>query len=360
MVVKKRKAKPLLILLIFLFILAICFFGGAIFWTLSTSCVDKNNDTSIEVVINSGDGTKKIAQTLKEKDLIKNEFIFKLYLKLYGKKTLKATTYEMNKTMNLEKIVKTLEKGNSYNPNQIKITFKEGQRITDYALEIAKNMNISSEEVLAVFNNQDFLKDLVDKYWFLDKKILNSNLYYPLEGYLAPDTYYFIKDSLDVEKIIITMLDEMESNLAKYKNKIKEDVHSYLTMASIVELEGTNEENKKMIVGIFNNRLKNKMNLGSDVTTYYALQLPMTNDLTTAQFNTSNPYNTRGPGMEGKLPLGPICNFSKESLKASVAPTNNDYLYFVADKKGKIYYTKSNSEHEQKVAEIKEKGDWIW
>ena len=133
-----------------------------------------------------------------------------------------------------------------------------------------------------------------------------------------------------------------------------------MTMASIVELEGTNTDNRKMIVGIFENRIKNNMNLGSDVTTYYALQYPMTNDLTAEQFSTINPYNTRATNMMGKMPIGPICNPSLSSLEASIEPTENDYLYFVADKKGNIFYTSTLEEHEQKVQEIKDKGDWIW
>ncbi len=358
MVVKKRKAKPLLFVLI-LILVAILMIGIAIFWIYSTSCVDKNDDASIEVVIEKGYGSAKIAQILKEKNLIRNTSIFRLYVKLYSKNTLKATTYEFNRTMDVKEIVESLEAGNSYDPDQLLITFKEGQRITDYAEIIAEKVNKPVDEVIAVFNDKELIKELIGKYWFLEEKIVSEDIYYPLEGYLAPDTYFFAKD-VTVKEIIMTMLDEMEEKLNKYKDKIKDNVHDYVTMASIVELEGTNQENRKMIVGIFNNRIANKMNLGSDVTTYYALQKPMTGDLSTAEFSTINPYNTRAANMGGKLPVGPICNFGKESLEASVNPTSSDYLFFVADKKGNIYYTKTNSEHQQKVAEIKEKGDWIW
>ena len=156
------------------------------------------------------------------------------------------------------------------------------------------------------------------------------------------------------------MLDETNEKLEKYKSKMSSDPHYYFTMASIVELEGTNLENRKMIVGIFENRLNSGMNLGSDVTTYYGLQVAMTSDLTTEQFASTNFYNTRSINMIGKMPIGPICNSSLSSIEASVEPTPNDYLFFVADKNGKIYYTKTNKEHEQKVAEIKANGDWIW
>ena len=79
------------------------------------------------------------------------------------------------------------------------------------------------------------------------------------------------------------MLSEMDSELTPYKDKIANNVHYYITMASMLELEGTNTKNRKMIAGVFENRLHSNMNLGSDVTTYYALQYPMTSDLTTEQ-----------------------------------------------------------------------------
>ena len=152
----------------------------------------------------------------------------------------------------------------------------------------------------------------------------------------------------------------MEKELEPYRSQIQDNVHYYMTMASLVELEGTNTDNRKMIAGIFENRIAANMNLGSDVTTYYALQYPMTSDLTTAQFATINPYNTRASNMRGQMPIGPICNPSLSSLKASIEPTDSNYLYFVADKNGNIFYTSTLSEHEAMVQEIKDKGDWIW
>ena len=356
----KRKPKLLLILIIIFSVFLLLVLGAVIFIKSSLGAIDKNDKKAIEVVIPSGSSSVEITKILKEKDLIKNEFVFKMYLKVKKANSLKATVYQMNKTMDVEAIVKMLEKGNSYNPNQIKITFKEGKRITDYATLIASATNRSYEEVIEQFNNRDNLNNFINKYWFLTEDILNTNIYYPLEGYLAPETYYFENKDVLVSTIIDTLLKQTEANLEKYRNKIQENISYYMTMASIVELEGTNTTNRKMIVGIFQNRLASNMNMGSDVTTYYALQKPMTSDLTTEEFNVSNLYNTRGPNMIGKLPVGPICNFSMSSLEASVNPTSNDYLFFVADKKGEVYYTKTNKEHEAVINEIKEKGDWIW
>lgn len=355
--VVKRKPKPLLII-ITLFLLLVLIGLGSWFYLLAP--VDKNSDTSIVVVIPEGSGVKSIAKILKDKNLIKNDLVFVVYTKINKTNSLKASTYELKKSMDLEEIVDILQKGNSYNPDEIKITFKEGEKITDYSLEIANKTIHTPEDVIGVMTDEEYISTLISKYWFLTDEILNPNIYYPLEGYLFPNTYHFENNEVTIQVIIDRMLQETEKQLEKYKTVMINDPHHYITMASMLELEGTNTENRKMIAGVFNNRLAKKMNLGSDVTTYYALQHPMTSDLTKAQFATDNPYNTRAEKMAGKMPIGPICNPSISSIEASSNPTNNDYLYFVADKHGQIFYTKTYSEHMAKVKEIKEKGDWIW
>ena len=359
--VVKRRAKPLLIALIAITITIIILIVSAIItWNVMISPVNKDNNKPIKVVIKNGSTSKEIATILKEKDLIRSELFFRVYLKISKTNYLKASTYQMKQSMPLKEIVTMLEKGNSYNPDEIKITFKEGERITDFAKEIAKSTENDYETVINTINNKDYLNTLITKYWFLTDTILQTDIYYPLEGYLAPNTYHFTNSKVKAETIIEKMLDQTSTILEKYKSKISTNPHHYITMASMAELEGTNTDNRKDIVAVFNNRLQRGMSLGSDVTTYYALQHPMNQDLTTEQFNTVNPYNTRSSTMAGKMPIGPICNPSDSSLEAAINPNNNEYLYFVADKHGKIYFTKTLQEHNAKVAEIKKKGDWIW
>ena len=355
--VVKKKPKPLLVLLI-LFIILVGV--GCFSWFYLTGPVDKNNSSEIVVEIPSGTSTNGIASILKDKGLIKSELFFKVYIKINNYGSLKASTYSLNKSMNLDEIIKVIVDGNNYNPDTVKLTFKEGKRITDYAKLIADNTNNSYDDVIATFKDREYAKTLIAKYWFLSDNILDPNIYYPLEGYLAPDTYFFDNKDVSLDTIIETLLDEMDKKLTPYKSSLGNNVHEFITMASIVELEGTNSENRKMIVGVFNNRLKSGMNLGSDVTTYYGLQADMKNDLSSKDFQSINAYNTRLSTMAGKLPIGPICSVDKSSIEASINPADNDYLFFVADKHGKIYYTKTMKEHEEKIAEIKKNGDWIF
>ena len=323
------------------------------------SPTDKSSNAKVEVVIKPGMSTSQIASLLKKKYLIKDEFFFKVYMKLNRRDSIKASTYYLSKNMSLDNIVSLLEKGASN--TDISITFKEGKTIKDYAKLLSETTNISEDEFLTKMKDKTYLASLIKSYWFLTDAILDSNIYYGLEGYLAPDTYNFKDKDVTVEEVIKTLLDQEEKNLSPYKDTLsKMNVHEVLTLASISELEGLKDTDRKLIVGVFQNRLSKGMNLGSDVTTYYAFNQAMDKDLTSEMFNTYNPYNTRSSAMAGKLPVGPICNPSKESIMASINPTKSDYYYFVADKNGNVYYTKTSSEHSAKVKELKEKGDWIW
>ena len=108
------------------------------------------------------------------------------------------------------------------------------------------------------------------------------------------------------------------------------------------------------------NRIKNNMALGSDVTTYYASKIELgERDLYMSEINSDNPYNTRSAKNAGKLPVGPICNPSKGAIEAAINYTPNDYLYFVADKNMKVYFTKTDAEHNKKIQELKNQGLWF-
>lgn len=346
------------IAIIFL-IIGVLLLGMFGLYQYQVSPTDKSSNAKVEVVIKQGMSTSQIASLLKKKYLIRDEFFFKVYMKLNRRDSIKASTYYLSKNMSLDNIVSLLEKGASN--TDISITFKEGKTIKDYAKVLSETTNISEDEFLIKMKDKTYLTSLIKSYWFLTDAILDSNIYYGLEGYLAPDTYNFKDKDVTVEEVIKTLLDQEEKNLSPYKDTLsKMNVHEVLTLASISELEGLKDTDRKLIVGVFQNRLSKGMNLGSDVTTYYAFNQAMDKDLTSEMFNTYNPYNTRSSEMAGKLPVGPICNPSKESILASINPTKSDYYYFVADKNGNVYYTKTSSEHSAKVKELKEKGDWIW
>ena len=342
------------------------------------SAVDKNSNANIEVVIPSGTTTKEIGKILKDKDLIHSEFFYMIYLKLNNVNSLKSSTYVLKKSMNLKEILTVLEKGNAYNPDQISLTFIEGSNMRKIAAEISKKTVNGYEDVLNLLKDEEYINSLINNYWFLTDEIKNKDIYYPLEGYLAPNTYEFKNSDVSTKEIFKTLLDATDTILSKEKKNIEESgytVHQLLTLASMVELEVNSEESRKGVAGVFINRLKRNMSLGSDVTTYYAIKADSEQDVINYTslhgnpYTTYNPYNTRGSNMEGKLPVGPVCNPSSMSVNATINYTPTDYLFFVTgydEEKFKngvkyinIYYTKTNAEHEQKVNELKSKGLFV-
>lgn len=322
-----------------------------------------NSDT--KKIVNIEEGTiNDIAKTLKDNNLIKNVSIFKVYIKLTNKSNLKAGTYELSENMGVEKIVKILEEGTKYNPNEISITFKEGINIRKIATLISENTNNSYDDVIKKASDETFINTLINKYWFLTEDIKNKNIYYSLEGYLFPDTYRFNNREVTTEEIFTKMLDEMDKKLSKYKDEINKSdlsVHEIITLASVVELEGAKATDRKGVAGVFYNRLASSAypTLGSDATTYYASKIDdWSYSLTYKELNDcKNKYNTRCSSNTG-LPVGPICNPGIESIEATINPDKHEYYYFVADCNGKVYLTKNSTEHNNIINKLKKEDNW--
>ena len=322
-----------------------------------------NSDTKKIVNIEKG-SIDSIAKTLKDNNLIKNVSIFKVYIKLTNKSNLKAGTYELSENMGVEKIVKILEEGTKYNPNEISITFKEGINIRKIATLISENTNNSYDDVIKKASDETFIDTLINKYWFLTEDIKNKNIYYSLEGYLFPDTYRFNNREVTTEEIFTKMLDEMDKKLSKYKDEINKSdlsVHEIITLASVVELEGAKATDRKGVAGVFYNRLASSAypTLGSDATTYYASKIDdWSYSLTYKELNDcKNKYNTRCSSNTG-LPVGPICNPGIESIEATINPDKHEYYYFVADCNGKVYLTKNSTEHNNIINKLKKEDNW--
>ncbi len=321
-----------------------------------------NSTNQVEFVLNSGTNKINIINDLRKMGLIKSKFSGYIYVLLNRNINLQAGRYELSPNMGTKKILEKINKGeiievkNTYN-----ITFIEGKRLTDYAEKIAEATNTSEEEVMNVFQDKEYLQTLISKYWFLTDDILNENIYYPLEGYLFASTYEVYNGS-GIKDIIEKMLDGMADVLKNYQEAIENSsysVHDILTMASIVELEGAASNDRAGVAGVFYNRLKIGESLGSDVTTYYAVHKDFSSALTNQDLNNcQNGYNTRNGCNQGKLPVGPICSPSVDSIAATINPSHHDYLFFVADKNKKTYFTKTNAEHTAKVNELKASGLW--
>ena len=103
-----------------------------------------------------------------------------------------------------------------------KLTIKEGNTIPEVAKAFSEILDMSDDDIIKAWSNQEYLKSLIKDYWFIDNSILNRNILYPLEGYLYPDTYYVTDENPTLEGITKLALDMMDKKLTPYKDKMKE------------------------------------------------------------------------------------------------------------------------------------------
>ena len=331
-------------IIIFLVVLIILTCGS---YKIGTSSVSKDS-FEVKITIPKESTYLSISNLLKENNLIRSESFYKIYIKIFKPTNLKAGIYTLNRNMNVKEIVDTLE-GN-VKSEEITITIPEGKHIEEIAEIISSKINMSKEDILLYWQNEEVLNSLIDKYWFLTDVIKKEGIRYSLEGYFFPDTYSILKES-KIEDITYKMLDKMDEVLSKYKEEIsnsKFNVHEILTLASIVEHEAILDSDRPMIAGVFINRLDKSMKLQSCATVGYAInEWKLSYDYSDLQ--TDSPYNTYF--YEG-LPIGPGNMPGELSIEAVLRPTKNDYYYFLAnvnDKDSKkTYYSKTYSEHRQK------------
>lgn len=334
--------------------------SGLVYYKNKLGPVSSSSE-KIEFIVEEGDNYYTIANKLEKQGLIKSSDIYKIYLKLNPQSNkLNVGIYYLSPNMGVSKIIKTLSSGDSESTD-IKITFKEGKNMRYIAKTIADNTENSEDDVYNLLKDQNYLNELITNYWFIDKSILNTNIYYSLEGYLYPNTYNFKDKKVSVKDIFKVMLDETNKQIEPYKTDIinsKYSFHQIATIASIVEIEA-GEKYRTDVAGVFFNRLALNMPLGSDVTTYYAAKVDMgERDLYTSELNDVNSYNTRVQASAGKLPVGPICNPSISSIVATLKPSNNKYYYFVADKNGDVHFSNTYEQHLQIIQQLKDSNLW--
>lgn len=355
--------KVVIVISIIVALIIIAIVSAFVWYNISISPVNKDDVTSYNLEIPMGSGSSTIAKKLKNEGLIKNELAFKIYVKLNKISNFQAGTYNLTKNLSVKEIAEILQTGKVNGKDSISITFVEGKNMRWIANKIAESTNNSEEDVYSLLEDKEYINSLIEKYWFLTDDIKNEDIYYPLEGYLFPDTYTFENKDVKVEKIFETLLNQMDKKLSGYKEDIeksKYSIHEILSTASIIENEAVFDKDRKDVAGVIYNRLKENMAIQSDVTTYYAFKIDMgSRDLYSSDINKYNPYNTRGPNMAGKLPVGPISMVSIASIEAAINPNENSYIYFVADKNGKVYFTRTYDEHLEKVDELKNSGLWI-
>ena len=352
-------------LLIFLGLISAGGYFGYQYVQSSLQPVDASSKQYVTVQIPEGANVQTIGSTLEKSGLIKHGVIFAFYAKYKNYSDLKSGYYNLQKSMSTEDIIHELQKGGTaeaQEPVLATLTIPEGYTIDQMAQAVGQLQGdfkepLTADAFLAKVQDESFISQEVAKYPSLLESLptKESGVRYRLEGFLFPATYS-IKESTTVESLIDEMLAAMDKTLAPHYSTIKSKnltVNELLTIASLVEKEGAKTEDRKLIAGVFYNRLNLGMPLQSNIAILYAQgklgqKISLADD---AGIDTSinSPYNVYTN--LGLMP-GPVDSPSLDAIESSINQTKSDNLYFVADvTDGKVYYASNKEEHDRNVAE---------
>lgn len=336
----KIKHKKAFIYFIITFLVIILISVGVFFYLISPICSSCVNQFQIK----SGQSVNDITRNLVEQKIIRSDLLYKLYLKKVKKDNLlKPGNYQVKGDLNYRQLTDLLTTDQT---NTLNITFYPGATLNFYNSKTDKTpyhrlqlekFGFDKQSIDRVFNNH---RD--HKIFKLLPKIDN------IEGLIYGETFNVFSES-SIESVLDKNFDHFyqiiqQNDLTQKYQKQGLSLYQGIILASIIEREVNNNNDKPIVAQIFLSRLKQDMNLGSDVTYQYASRLAgKPNDL-----YIDSPYNTR---LKPGLPPTPIASPSRASLLAIAKPSQTDYLFFLSGDDDKTYFAKTDAEHQQNIVD---------
>jgi len=327
---KKKRATPLVLIVILGLLLAGLFFHYK--KTLSQPIAESSD--RVKIVIEEGQSVKDILNSLVEEDFLKkyHSYYIKLYLKLNKLEgNLQAGVYELPKELTIIELIEALQSGRT---QDVWVLIPEGLRKDEVADLVKKEFekedlhSFSREEFLILTENEEYIKTL-------NLPIDVSNL----EGFLFPDRYAFPRDATS-SIVIGRMVDN-------FKTKVGEDyTYEDIILASIVEREGYNQNDRPIIAGIILKRYDEGWLLQTDATLLYPVK-DWKHTITAQDKEDDNAYNTY---KKLGLPPTPICNPGLQSIEAIWKPQKGSYYFYIHDKEKNPHFATTLEEHNANVA----------
>ncbi len=302
-----------------IFTVAIIFVVILIFYFTVFRAPD-NFPVSRLIEIKKGMPLSKISMQLKKAGVIRSELLFESFVTtLSGDSGALSGDYFFPKPLSSWSVARKITKGD-FGLIPVRITILEGSTIYDIARLFQKKF--------PDFDSVEFLKIVESK-----------------EGYLFPDTYLFLPNvkadqvARQMEENFKQKIDSIKEQIVKFNKPLKD----IITMASILEKEARTIKARRMISGILWNRIRIGMPLQVDAVFPY-INGKNTYTLTLKDLKIDSPYNTYK--YKG-LPAGPISNPSLDAIEATVNPTKTKNLYYLSDKRGNTYYSKTFDGHKK-------------
>jgi UPF0755 protein len=289
--------------------------------------------------ISRGTSRRGVARLLEQQGVVRSALAFELLARWRSSVELQAGEYRFAEAAAATEVFRKIAEGRVFvHP----LIIPEGLNMFEVASRVAQEGLASSEEFLRVARDPSLVRDLAPQ--------AKS-----LEGFLFPATYGFPR-SVTAAGIAAAMVARFRQALAAFpeegRNPHGLSIHEAVTLASLVEEETGQRDERPLIAGVFYNRLAKRIALQCDPTVLYAMQLAGKNDgvIHVSDLRLVSPYNTyRHRG----LPPGPISNPGQAALRAVLFPPQTDYLYFVADTEGGHFFSRTLAEHNANVAKYR-------
>lgn len=286
-----------------------------------------------EITIQPNSSLKSIANQLVAQGVLKAEWPFVLLAKVLNKAPyLQAGDYTLNKNINPYQLLLSLNHGKS---TQGGITFIEGKTFKQMRQRLAKN---------------DAIKHTIQHLSDAEVMQLVGKGEPHAEGLFFPDTFYFDRGTLDTVilkrayEIMQTKLEsawQMREGNLPYKSS-----YEALIMASIIEKETGKASERKMIAGVFINRLRMGMRLQTDPTIIYGMGDDYKGNIRRKDLLKDTPYNTY---TRSGLPPTPIAMPGLASIEAALHPADTKALYFVGKGDGSHAFSNNLADHNRAV-----------
>lgn len=292
-----------------------------------------------------GASSRTVARLLKENGVIRSAFAFEVYARRHPRRRLQAGEYFFDHAISGHDVFWQIADGHIY---EQPFTVREGETIFDVAHDLEAEKLMTADEFLAAAQNPELIRDIAPRAK-------------TLEGFLFPATYFLPRhpSPADVTSEMVHKFKEEWQRIAPPESKRDtaglehgRPVISVVTLASLVERETPKPEERPLVAGAFENRLRKNIPLQCDPTVIYAMQDAgqYNGRLTGADLHFPSPYNTYAhPG----LPPGPIGNPGEASLRAALEPAQTDYLYFVANTQGGHFFAATLAEHNRNVTKYR-------
>ncbi|HEM6111951.1 TPA: endolytic transglycosylase MltG [Streptococcus suis] len=365
-----KAAKRIVSIIMSIVVVALLVTGIAGFMWVKSSLepVNAKATEAVQVEIPEGSTTLDIGNILVDNKLIKNATVFNYYSKIKSYNNYQSGYYNLYQNMSVDDIAKALQESGTPTPQKEaagKILIVEGYTLAQIAQAVTNNTKtedkndktpFTAEQFMATVTNQEFINRMVAAYpqLFASLPATDSGVIYQLEGYLFPAVYEYADDTT-IEELVEQMIAAMDTRLQPYYETIAAKnltVNEVLTLASLVEKEGSTDEDRRNIASVFFNRINAGMPLQSNIAILYA-QGKLGQETTLAEdagidTNIESPYNIYWTA--GLMP-GPVDSPSVSAIEAVINASTTDYLYFVADvTTGTVYFAKTIEEHDQNVA----------